>query len=311
MLPIQLSHFFTTDTFLNTFLLASCFFLFKFRQKKTLVQLLYSALFFALALASKITALILLPLVLFILLITAIQNKKILKLFLFIPFYLLITYLFLRLFNPYIFANSFWLNFTIESRFIANLKMLKSWEGDDIWFPPAVQWINTSTVTFALKNLFIYGIGLTPSLLAIFSILTIIKHKTVQLFSKKINRLQVLLILGLIAWLISFFIYQSTRFVKTLRYFLIIYPYLAIFAGFALSKIKKKSILLFFLIISLIWPLMFVSIYVKQHSRVTASEWIYQHLPKNTIIATELWDDPLPLHVPDQNKQFEIIFRIN
>ncbi len=307
ILPIQLSHFFAADTFLNTFLLVSCFFLFKFRQKKNLIQLFYSALFFALALASKITALVLLPLILFILLITAIQNKKILKLFLLIPFYLLISYLFLRLFNPYIFASNSWLNFTIESKFIANLKMLKSWEGDNVWFPPAVQWINTPAVTFALKNLFIYGIGLTIGLLAEFSIFIIIKHRTIQLFSKKTNKLQALLILGIVAWLISFFIYQSTRFGKTLRYFLIIYPYLAIFAGFALSKIKNKFILLSFLISSLIWPLMFISIYFKPHSRITASEWIYQHLPENAVIATELWDDPLPLHIYNQNKQFEII----
>lgn len=307
VLPIQLSHFFTTDIFLNTFLLASCFFLFKFRQKKNLAQLFYSALFFALALACKITALVLLPLILFILLITAIQNKKILKLFLFIPLYLLISYLFLRLFNPYIFISNSWLNFTIEPKFVANLKMLKSWEEKEAWFPPAVQWINTPAITFALKNLFIYGIGLTVGLLAEFSIFTIIKHKTIQLFSKKTNRLQALLVLGVMVWLISFFIYQSTRFGKTLRYFLIIYPYLTIFAGFALSKIKKKSILLIFLISSLIWPLMFIAIYFKPHSRITASKWIYQHLPENAVIATELWDDPLPLHIPDQNKKFEII----
>ncbi len=307
VLPIQLSHFFATDTFLNTFLLASCFFLFKFRQKKNLIQLFYSALFFALALASKITALVLLPLILFVLLITVIQNKKVLKLFLLVPFYLMTSYLFLRLFNPYIFANNSWLNFAIEPKFIANLKMLKSWEGNDVWFPPAIQWINTRAITFALKNLFIYGIGLTVGLLAEFSIFIIIKHRVAHLFSKKTNKLQAILILGTVGWLISFFIYQSTKFVKAMRYFLMIYPYLAIFAGFAISKIKKKFILLTCLISSLIWPLMFISIYLKPHSRVTASEWIYQHLPENAVIATELWDDPLPLHISNQNKKFEVI----
>jgi hypothetical protein len=47
----------------------------------------------------------------------------------------------------------------------------------------------------------------------------------------------------------------------------------------------------------LIWPLAFLSIYTKDQSRVTASKWIYNNLPKGSVFLTEYWDDPLPLMV--------------
>jgi len=49
--------------------------------------------------------------------------------------------------------------------------------------------------------------------------------------------------------------------------------------------------------ILLIWPLMFVSIYVQPHSRVTASEWIYSNIKSGSSIGSEVWDDPLPLYI--------------
>jgi len=42
-----------------------------------------------------------------------------------------------------------------------------------------------------------------------------------------------------------------------------------------------------------------MSIYTKDHSRVAASKWIYEHIPPNSKITYEYWDDPLPLMVQD------------
>ena len=54
VLPIQLSHFFTVDTFLNLFVFSSFYFALKYSLFKDNKNIVYSSILFALALASKI-----------------------------------------------------------------------------------------------------------------------------------------------------------------------------------------------------------------------------------------------------------------
>lgn len=49
----------------------------------------------------------------------------------------------------------------------------------------------------------------------------------------------------------------------------------------------------------LVWPVAFMSIYTKDHSRVVASRWIYDTVQSESTILSEYWDDPLPLTVQD------------
>ena len=56
---------------------------------------------------------------------------------------------------------------------------------------------------------------------------------------------------------------------------------------------------------------MFISVYIKDHSRIQASAWIYQHIPSGSIILSEHWDDPLPVSLatfsePYQNYQLPV-----
>jgi hypothetical protein len=46
--------------------------------------------------------------------------------------------------------------------------------------------------------------------------------------------------------------------------------------------------------ILLIWPIAYVHIYTIPTTRVSATDWIYAHIPRGATIAWESWDDPLP-----------------
>ena len=55
----------------------------------------------------------------------------------------------------------------------------------------------------------------------------------------------------------------------------------------------------FVLVASTLWAVAFTRIYTRPTSRVMASQWIYQNVPKPAVMANEHWDDPLPVPIPN------------
>ncbi len=373
VLPIQLSHFFAVDTFLNFFMLASFYFALKFhyfssgveknissnrsrpdfakastgKQARTIKWLVFSAIFFGLALSSKINALFILPLNLFFILTSVISTERsewrnpfkngVSKIVFLLLIYIFISYFTVRLANPYYFESSNFFNLLPNKLFVENLKSLKSFEGKDIWFPPAIQWISKNPL-FSVVNLAVFGLGIPYFILALLGILYVILEGAKRLIgSSKILSLRTLYSLQndrvaytrlmVLLWVLGFFVYQSLQFVKAMRYFIFIYPFLAIFAGIGVdrlsfwlvqnrfwmrlstsSRLTRMTVLKVLLIlILLIWPLAFASIYTTKNSRVEASEWIYQNIPNSSLLLSEHWDDALPLGVQQNyGKQFTI-----
>ena len=111
-------------------------------------------------------------------------------------------------------------------------------------------------------------------------------------------------------WVLLLFFYQGIQFAKPMRYFYPIYPMLAVSAGLfagrfigrivSRSEILLRRSLLVGLVGLLLWPFAFVSIYLQPNTRIAASQWIYNNIPKGATIAVEHWDDPLPLCLPAQ-----------
>jgi len=184
----------------------------------------------------------------------------------------------------------------------------------DNWFPPMVQWLNKNSVQHSLVNNIVFGLGIPYAILTIVGIL-----KVLLSFPRRRESIPLLIILF---WVLGFFAYQSIQVTPTLRYFIIIYPFLAIFTAIGMKYLidykfklvgkfnsypKKYSYFFIFisLCILLFWPIMFSSIYSNKNSRVEASEWIYKNLPNNSYILSESWDDSLPLGVTNNyGKQF-------
>ena len=273
--PIQAAHFFTVDTFLNLLMFAS--FYFALRRKITA-----SAVFFGLALASKASAIFILPLVLILML-----ERSTKKILLTGGLFLLVSYFVVHLTSPNYFQSTSLFDPTINANFINSLKELKSFEGNHIWYPPAVQWINRP-VTFVLTNLAIAGVGLPYFVLIVFGACFVLRRRKDYI------------LLFITFWATSYFTYLSFQFVKAIRYTIFLYPFFALLAALGLTTLLKGRSKIYYLgaiILVLIWPLLFSTIYFHKNTRVEASEWIYKNLSNGSYILSEYWDDPLPLPV--------------
>jgi len=342
--PIQSAHFFTTDTFLNFFMLGGFYFILKMVEVDRFLYLIFSSLFFSLALSSKISALYILPLNLGILLLIFIFKKdnlikRIISYSLFAVCYLLISYLFLRIFDPYYFQNPSFFDFALNKNFIESLKSLTSLSNREAWYPPAVQWINKPWYGLLLTTFF-SGLGPINFIVMIVGLIYIIlkiKNQSASWRTKihiknQKRRYSIFLLVFIIFWVLGYFVYQSFQFAKSIRYTIYLYPFLAIFGGVGMVKfealiskfeiinnlfryLKIKKLGFFWdlgfrilnLLMLLVWPLLFSTIYFHPHTRVKASTWIYQSLKNNSIILGEHWDDPLPLPM-DKNygKNFQV-----
>lgn len=306
VLPIQLSHFFAVDTFLNFFCWLSLYYavrlnILKFKRFSFIRDMCLSGLFLGLAFACKVSAIYFAPLIGFFVLFSLVKVYK-LKSIRFSKIYYLgiggvlfftFCYLTMRLGSPYYFETGNILNPLISNIFMHNLETLKSFENPLGYFPPAIQWFSKS-YDFSTKNIIFFGVGPFYFLLSLVGAILLLKKKNSYLLLS-------------IVWILLFLAYQSLQFAKTMRYLLLLYPFLAFFAAVGieylftlikkLQNIPRYTLYIVTFILILIWPLAFMSIYTKDHTRVTASEWIYRNIPSRNMILTEYWDDALPLPV--------------
>ena len=277
VLPIQLSHFFTVDTFLAPILIFTFLFFTYWITKKKNFFLFLAAILFGLALSTKISAYLFSPIILlFFIYYFFNTKKKIETLFLAITFLLLSLTIF-RFFQPYAFIGILKLN----PIFIDNMTYLKSLlTSRDVFYPPEIQWLSKTLLVYPLYNILFWGLGLPISFFFFFKI-----KKTSQPF----------ILFCLIFWVILLFINQGLQFTHTMRYFLPIYPFVFILIGLIIQNNFSKKLIYFLVSFHIIYSILFLSIYNRTHSRIQASDWIYKNIPSSSKIANEYWDDPLPL----------------
>lgn len=304
VLPIQLSHFFAADPFLNLFMFASFYFSLKFRYTRSFGDTALSAFMLGLAVSAKANAVFMLPLCLVFLAAGLLKRRRFGDLALVCIVFFSVLYSTVRIADPYYFQSPDFFDPMPNRAFVDNIRMLKSFEGKDVLYPPSLQWINTKPVLFSTFNLALFGLGLMQFFLLAFGFYTALRMKRWELRT-------------IAGWVLVIFMYQSTQFVKVLRYFIFLYPFYAVFAAIGterlIAELKRRTRLrrtapAILVGMLLVWPVAFTSIYLVPHTRVQASRWLNEHAKNGALIVSEYWDDHLPLYAdPASGKRFEAL----
>ena len=183
--------------------------------------------------------------------------------------------------------------------------------------PPGEQWTNRPAVVFPWLNMVLWGLGL-PLGIAAWAGLTYALWRMLRHREWAVHLLP-------LSWAGGYFLFMSTRFVKSIRYFLPIYPFMALFAAWLLLWFWRKSqsagethaaggrsarraklwragaIAAIAVVIAgtLAYAWAFTGIYRADNTRIAASRWIYQNIPGpvNLALATVdgTYTEPLAL----------------
>ncbi|PIE79914.1 MAG: hypothetical protein CSA11_10205 [Chloroflexi bacterium] len=186
----------------------------------------------------------------------------------------------------------------LNPQFRSNMEEIQRMQQPDANFPPATQWVDRTPILFPLTNMVLYGMGLLAGLAAWFgffwALWRLIKVKP-DWVSHALP----------VAWSGVYFLFTAVRWVKSIRYFLPIYPTLLLLAAWALfamwdrAQANDKSKQQYFRRIlagglitavglyTFAWAWTFLDTYKNPVTRVAASSWIYEHIPSGATLIYE------------------------
>ncbi|EKE13915.1 MAG: tetratricopeptide TPR_4 [uncultured bacterium] len=291
--PIQNSHFFVVDVFLNTLITGLAYILISYFKSPSIKKIIVFSIVFAAMMATKFTAIIFFPIIFFVIILKNVSFwKKIIIQSLVFGFWFLVFYF---AFMPYAFIE--------QTKFISDIKAQLKMNSDPYIFPYTLQYVSTLPYLYYLKNIFLWGLGPVISTLTVIG-LFYLSLSSSDLIGRSRNMDSRLrgndrekIILFLIFYFLYFIVIGRSA-VKFMRYMLPLYPFFVLLAGYGLYKLYEFYKLLAYALIAcaLVWSLMFLNIYSFPHTRIAATDWILKNIPDKSTLAVEHWDDRVPIY---------------
>lgn len=297
VLPIQLSHFFTVDPWLTTFVTAALYLSIRYVDRRSAGSAALLGVFVGCAFATKASVpALLLPLALafgYVFWNSTVRPRIVLHALLGAAVALAVF----TLFEPYALVrhDPFFEDIRVQSRIVRG-----AWD-----VPFTRQFVGLTPGIYELENLFRYSVG--PGLLiAGLAGLAVAIHWLLR-------RRDVALAIPL-AWVAAYVPTLLITEARFLRYALPLIPIMALLAGGLLWSALRiprwrraaQVVAASALGITALWGVGFVTIYSATHPRIAASEWIYANVPDGAILTAESWDDALPLRLEGQTKTYRI-----
>jgi hypothetical protein len=202
-----------------------------------------------------------------------------------------------RIAQPYAFEGPGFFDVRPDAAWLERLGQIGSEQSGELDYPSGRQWTNRMPLLFPWVNMVVWGMGFPLGLAAWAGWLLVGR----ELLRGKGQHLV------LWAWGSLVFLYQATRWVKAMRYFLPLYPLFILFAAYGLVRLCRASLPRWRrvgLVLSgavvlgaVVWGGAVVSIYTRPHPRIAASRWIFDNVPVGVTVANEHWDWGLPLRL--------------
>ena len=138
----------------------------------------------------------------------------------------------------------------LNPQFLANMAEIQRLQAPEASFPPAIQWVDRPAILFPLNNMILYGMGLTAGLFAWFAVFWALwrmvqkGRRTSEGATHRYTPWQHpewMLHAIPVAWTLLYFLFMGTRWVKSVRYFLPVYPALFVLAGWAIAYLWWRA----------------------------------------------------------------------
>jgi hypothetical protein len=205
-------------------------------------------------------------------------------------------------------------NLQLNPDWVDSMKVASAESSGEGGGPPGEQWAHRPAILFPLTNMVLWGMGLPLGLAAWLAF----GWALWQMLRNGRNWRAHLLPL---VWTGGYFLFMGTRWVKSVRYFLPIYPFLCLLAAWGLLELWKWatrrensrnrpfrlifsfSVISLTLLGTLAWATAFVqAVYLTPHTRIQATRWIFQNIPGPFQLGLEMADGTVyhePLGAPD------------
>ena len=354
-LPIQQSHFFTTDNWAAALTTLTMYTAVRASEKWEIKWYLLFGLGLGLTVASRINVAPLAGMVAiaaaiwlarqaqeqgFAYLTTVAGNANVQRAIIGVGAAALVSILTFRLAQPYAFADSTIIQqqsltetgqepsglrvflgsiIGLNPQWVGNMEQIQAQQSPDASAPPATQWTDRAPITFPWTNMVLWGMGLPAGILAWIGFFAALWRIIRARPDWMVHALPV-------AWAGGYFLFAGTRWVKSIRYLLPIYPFLLLLAGWAVVMLwdwaRKKGhgletgpstrrqllaggLTLLIIIPTLLWANAFVDIYRKPVTRVAASAWMYENLPSGATLLYTVDGEPREFNLPLRGYRFD------
>jgi hypothetical protein len=100
-----------------------------------------------------------------------------------------------------------------------------------------------------------------------------------------------------LAWVVPYFLTTGILYVKFMRYWQPIAPFLLLYGAVLVVRLGRKwkrIVTAVTLTVTALYAISFVNLYQQPHPWIEASQWIYANVEPGTLILSEQWDDSLP-----------------